>query len=624
MKQRHLNLNNNTGLNEKENLKKIELNFREIYINQNNNISPKSENSKTYRRIDAFKETSDLVDDDFNTNKIDENKWTITKGDLGVVDLLNTTLKGERSVYDMTTISDKLLVQTADSKDFEMYQDFTLADGESIILSMDSTVNMTQTAPNFLQAGFCLGDGATALTGNYFALKFSSNNDGWWILREVTGGLLAAAWGDEGDEPAIGARTIYYRVSRIGSDYQAFYSLDGENWMIGNYLTPIDGAPNRLFLFCKSSATREGSPLPITHFNWIRKGTNGIRPWNNTPTNPPIVLESTLGNDNGYVEIKMSETINYQTLIESNFSINYTQNGDLVTELTVESLKDSIGNILSQNVNSFRVYIGYSGDSNGLGDFNIQFSGVKDIYENEVVSEETKEISLITDISPIASEPSVIAYWEEGVGDNDSVAPYSKTDSINSRVLLSSGTTEPSLNSDVWNFNGFNQGFKNNDTGVLSPFSEVNRDCQVHYIASFPTNTGESIPTLFYNSVTNGVYKLFHRLNTTISFSAGGTAISNLITPTLNQFYLFSVKFYIVSGVRKMDLFINDGTTDVYSNLDVTASAGIAGLDGFGWALRERDSGATKVYSRANVKSCLIASSSNNFEGIRTELISQV
>lgn len=577
-------------------------------------------------KIDEPKETPDAIDDEFNTNKIDSTKWTIIKGDIGVVDIFSETLDGSNSIIDMTTISDSLLVQTANGKDFEMYQDFTLLDGESIILNMNAIAQMTQTDAGFISCGMCLGDGSTALTGNYIATKFSSNPDGWWMIKEITSEVVSGAWGNAGDEPAVAAKDIYYKISKIGSKYQVSYSLSGKNWMIGNYLTTIAGTQDKLFLFSRSTATQTGSPLPVIMFNWLRKGDNIIKPWNNNPTNPPIIIVQSQQAMNEYVTFKYSAKISQSDLVTGNFSLLYSQNGDDVTSVSISNILDSTGSVISEDTDEIRCVLSYSGDSTGLGTYTITSENLTDIYGNVLITETSQIFTLNSASYTINADPNVLANWEAGTGDNNTISPYSKTDSKNSEVLLSFSGSDPSLTGDFWSFTG-TQGFKNSNASILSAFSSANRDCQIHYIASFNAPTGIMRAAMFADNINNKYNNFFYQNGSDIDFSIGSTGSTytnlDIYTFTPDTPYLFSVKFYQDGLDTKMDCYINDGTTDVYSLTDVNMNAYPApALTGFYWSMRETSGGVD--YFTSKLKTTVISESSNFFDDIRTLLIAQV
>ena len=591
-------------------------------------VSPTESNCCNY--IDIPNSTPSSVDDEFSQNKIDISKWVINKGKVGKVDILDTSLLGfNESVIDMTTKSNSLLVQTGQAKDFEIFQDYTLLDGESIILKMSSVIQLTQTLEGFIDVGLCVGDGLTANSGNYITLKFASNNDGWYLIQERTGAVLDGALGDVGSENATTSKDVYFRISRLSNGYQGFFSFNGKTWTISNYLDVIPQELDRIFIYSKSTATQAGSPLPITEFEWIRKGDNSIVPWNNIPTNPPIIISSILNSGNEYVSLKFSEKIKQQDLINSNFSINYTQNGDDVASVSILNIKNSIGNNIQEDTDEIRVYLSYSLTPTGLGFFEINVNNVQDVFNNVLISEQSDVIFFNGGGSIIDSDTNIVAYWEHLVGDNDTTSPYSKTDSKNGYVLTSNGDNEPNLLGDgFWSF-GNNSGFKNQNSQVISPFTSTNRDCQIHYISKFSSGFQQRSVQLsdnINNKYNNFLYQ--GDVSNTIDFSLGsaGSTLTqkNITTISLDTPYLFSVKFYQDLGVTKVDYYINDGLTDVFSaqGLDVS-SYPAPSLNGFFWSMREQ-SGGVKAYYDTKIKSCLISESSQNFDLIREELKQEV
>lgn len=228
------------------------------------------------KKIDVSLSAGSAVDDDFAGSTLDA-KWTVVKGEQAAVSLLDTVFSETDARYDLSRKTG-ILVQPANGKDFEISQDFTLANGESIILKASFGVNTSSNPANIIYGGISLTDSGPR-SGNYDALEFNTTEDGWRLLQIRTGFATIGAFGDPGDEIVVASNEVYFRIAKTGGAYYCFYSFDGLTWTISsNGFTPASEF-TKLFIYAGSDSTKEAHPLSVIYFEYLRKGSNNYDPW---------------------------------------------------------------------------------------------------------------------------------------------------------------------------------------------------------------------------------------------------------------------------------------------------------------------------------------------------------
>src|SRR5690606_25951186 len=173
------------------------------------------------KNIDISLTPPSAVDDDLAGSTLDA-KWTVVQGQVGVVQLLDTVFTGTYAKYDLTSRNQGILVQCRAETGFQISQDYTLANGESIILKASYGMNVSNNPEQLLWGGLSLTDD-TPRGGNYNTPFFESNADGWRFVQQRTGGVQVGAWEDIGREPALITTDAYFRISKIDGDYYCFY-----------------------------------------------------------------------------------------------------------------------------------------------------------------------------------------------------------------------------------------------------------------------------------------------------------------------------------------------------------------------------------------------------------------
>lgn len=236
--------------------------------------------------LDVKGSTDDPPDDEFDdstgmsgaTNGLDA-KWTAVSGAESAVSLVET---GEVERFDLDTRPGWLLLQAgslADQK-VELRQDYTLPDGNSIILALSSpfasSVSNNSITNNELRFGMALNDndaGYDAGTFLYFAFDVDTNgvrllvNDGTTTFGSTSDASQAM-------NAPIG-QLMYLRFMRTTTIIRAFWSTDGTAWMpLGNKTM----SPTNVWIFIESVVNAD-EPVPIGAVKWIRLGGNDLDPW---------------------------------------------------------------------------------------------------------------------------------------------------------------------------------------------------------------------------------------------------------------------------------------------------------------------------------------------------------
>jgi hypothetical protein len=233
-----------------------------------------------------YKSTTDTPDDEFDSTTLDA-KWTAVTGSSGTVDLLET---GEVQKYDLTTRPGWLLMQagSAANQKVELRQDWTLGDGESIIVAMSfntAAIDDDTIANNELWAGISINDNDAGYdAGEWHALFFDVNEGGWRLIHfddaSFTHGTTVPSAVNTDNIGGPIAQLVYFRFARSGSVVHAFWSHDGTSWMSMGSDTPTATATN-LWIFVESLAAAN-EPVPIVAVDWIRQGTNNLDPWSHS------------------------------------------------------------------------------------------------------------------------------------------------------------------------------------------------------------------------------------------------------------------------------------------------------------------------------------------------------
>jgi hypothetical protein len=168
------------------------------------------------------------------------------------------------------------LLQTHESNKVRLRQDYTLPDGNSIILAVSSAVwNDNGVTGNEIQTGIAL----TADSTNH------APNDAILVLHDTTSTSVSqilcadgnTTFGTSGNGVIWGSVT-YFRICRSGTTYYGFYSFDGLAWSGLGSTTSGVGAYDRIWIW-HASQGGTFNPNPISCVKWIRQGDNSVDPW---------------------------------------------------------------------------------------------------------------------------------------------------------------------------------------------------------------------------------------------------------------------------------------------------------------------------------------------------------
>jgi hypothetical protein len=232
----------------------------------------------THQSLLGYKATTDTPDDEFDESTLDA-KWTAVTGSSGTVSMTET---GEVEKYDLTTRPGWLLMQAGSAADqkVQLRQDFTLGDGESIILALAAVVSSDGDpgiVDNELVAGLSLNDNDTGWdAGEYNGCYVQFGTDMARVSHfDGTTRGATSAFGVSAQQVPLGM--VYIRFNRVGSVLHAWTSSDGYTWMSLGQDTRVATADN-VFVFVES-IVNAGEPVPIVAVDWIRQGTNDLDPW---------------------------------------------------------------------------------------------------------------------------------------------------------------------------------------------------------------------------------------------------------------------------------------------------------------------------------------------------------
>ena len=228
--------------------------------------------------LSTTKSVADTPDDEFAASTLDA-KWTAVSGTSGTVDLLETA---EVETYDLATRSGWLLMQAgaASGQIVELRQDWTLGDGESIVVAFAGPGPSlgSSATNNERQYGITLNDTDTSHNdGDYIVLWHDTETtDNSHILFQYDISGLTAI-GTSG-EPMPDPGNLFLRIARSGTSYYGFWSAgSGSAWQpMGSVVFAT--APTNLWIFDWAQASGH-DPIPITGVCWVRQGTNSLDPW---------------------------------------------------------------------------------------------------------------------------------------------------------------------------------------------------------------------------------------------------------------------------------------------------------------------------------------------------------
>ena len=192
-----------------------------------------------------------------DTNFATLSPFTAVSGALGTADLFSLPSPG---IYDLTTRTNTLLVQPSSGGTVDFRADVQLDDGDTVVVKAYYPGNKTR-GNNFFNIGVSLNTSDSAPdTGSYCLLYLDGTDN-----------PTVRTFGTSSNNPNQlqfpPTSVIYFRVTRTGSEYNLFASINGQTWQ------PIDSftsfSPDNFWLWTRAAAS--GNPGgPIGAFEWVK------------------------------------------------------------------------------------------------------------------------------------------------------------------------------------------------------------------------------------------------------------------------------------------------------------------------------------------------------------------
>lgn len=236
-----------------------------------------------YSPILDHKPTVDTPDDEFDSTTLD-GKWTAVTGSVGTVDRHEV---GTVEKYDLTTRPGWLLMQAGrgGSQDVRLRQDYTLPDGESIILAAGHASGYdgepgTGISQDIVALGLNDSD-TTEVTGNWIrCYAATTSGGGIRIVFDDDGGSSFATTASNSSAHLAGM--IYLRIARSGTNYRGSFSVNGGvTWEPLGTQIAMGVALDNVWINGRNAQVHT-SAVPIQAVDWIRLGTDALDPWSHS------------------------------------------------------------------------------------------------------------------------------------------------------------------------------------------------------------------------------------------------------------------------------------------------------------------------------------------------------
>jgi len=194
-----------------------------------------------------------------DTNFATLSPFTAVSGSLGTVDLFSLPNPG---IYDLTTRTNTLLVQprsfSGDYVDFRA--DNLLDDGDTVVVKAYYPGNVSS-GNNYFNIGVSLTTGDSSFSAGSYCQLYLDGTDAPTVRTFGTSG-------NNPSQPQFPPTSVvYFRVTRTGSEYNMFASINGQTWQ------PIDSftsfSPEYFWLWARAAGS--GDPgSPIGAFEWVK------------------------------------------------------------------------------------------------------------------------------------------------------------------------------------------------------------------------------------------------------------------------------------------------------------------------------------------------------------------
>ena len=191
-----------------------------------------------------------------DTNFATLSPFTAVSGSLGTADLFSLPNPG---IYDLTTRTNTLLVQPSSEGTVEFRADVQLDDGDTVVVKVYYPGNKNS-GNNEYNLGVSLSTGDSASNAGSYC----------WFYLDGTDVPTVRTFGTSSNNPRQEfppTSVIYFRVTRTGSEYNLFASINGQTWQ------PIDSftsfSPDYFWLWAR--ADDSGDPGgPIGAYEWVK------------------------------------------------------------------------------------------------------------------------------------------------------------------------------------------------------------------------------------------------------------------------------------------------------------------------------------------------------------------
>ena len=183
--------------------------------------------------------------------------FTAVSGSLGTVDLFSLPDPG---IYDLTTRTNTLLVQPRSGGDVvEFRADVQLDDGDTVVVKAYYPGNKTR-GNNHYHVGVSLNTSDSAYDAGRSCELFIDGTDAPSVRTFGTSNSNTS-------QPLPPTSVIYFRVTRTGSEYNLFASINGQTWQPVDSFTNL--SPDNFWLWA-SADDSEDPGGPIAAFEWVK------------------------------------------------------------------------------------------------------------------------------------------------------------------------------------------------------------------------------------------------------------------------------------------------------------------------------------------------------------------
>ena len=193
-----------------------------------------------------------------DTNFATLSPFTAVSGSLGTADLFGFPNPG---IYDLTTRTNTLLVQPRSfpSDIVEFRADVQLDDGDTVVVKAYYPGNKTSGNNNF-NIGVSLNTSDSASNAGSYC----------WFYIDGTDAPAVRTFGTSSNnpnQPLPPTSVVYFRVTRTGSEYNMFASINGQTWQPVDSFTSFSPDYFWLYASARNSAAPGG---PIGAFEWVK------------------------------------------------------------------------------------------------------------------------------------------------------------------------------------------------------------------------------------------------------------------------------------------------------------------------------------------------------------------